>query len=102
MVWADVCLERTMCSAVRRRMLVNGTTVSRSPGCAGGVAAGAAGPAGVAAAAAGAGDAGAGAAGGADAGGAAGGAGAADEGAAVDGPPARWRSMTASTSVRVI
>src|SRR5581483_11666697 len=28
-VWAEVALERTMCSAVRRRMLVKGTTSSR-------------------------------------------------------------------------
>ncbi len=35
-VWAEVCFERTMCSAVRRRMLVKGTTVSCWPAtCAG-------------------------------------------------------------------
>ena len=31
MVWADVCFDRTMCSAVRRRMLVKGTTLSFWP-----------------------------------------------------------------------
>ena len=30
--WADVCFEPIMCSAVRRRMLVWGMAVSRSPG----------------------------------------------------------------------
>ena len=43
-VWADVALDRTMCSAVRRRMLVNGMTSSRAGrGCSGPPGAGATG-----------------------------------------------------------
>ncbi len=66
-VWADVCLERTMCSAVILRILENGITCSRSPGRAA-TTGGAAGATGAGAGGAGVGEAtaGAGVAAGAD------------------------------------